>query len=448
MAGACGGEAPGTPGVLALEGITVVEPARGERLPDRTVLVRAGRIEAVAPAGELDVPDGARRLDGAGRYVIPGLWDAHVHVHHDPASHPLYLANGVTAARGMGAPPDSVLPLRDSIRSGRRLGPRLLVSGPVVDGPKEGAPWRLTVENPEEARAAVDSLTRIRVDWIKHHNGVPPVAYPALADAARSSGVPFGGHVPYGTSVREAISAGIQSQEHTTALLEVAMPDEAVQAARRADADALGDALDDWLETEAPRLFSAFVDGGTAFTPTLTAARGAARRDDPFYDPASDSAHAYAPDALRKFWSAFHELTPELPPAVVEGRWMVFEKSVELTRVAHRSGVTLLAGTDVGAPYAIPGFSLHDELELLVEAGLTPMEALRAATVAPARVVGVGDFVGTISEGAAADLVVLDADPTAEIGNTRRIRAVIRGGRLLDRPRLDSVLSTSHRPPE
>ncbi|MFQ5691179.1 MAG: amidohydrolase family protein [Gemmatimonadota bacterium] len=438
LAAACGGprDAPptGPPATLAITSVTVVHVADGTEERGRTVLIGGGRILKIGSAWQLKVPPGARVVDGRRRFLIPGLWDMHVHLIHETGTLPLYLANGVTGVRDMGGPPAG-LDVRDRVAREELLGPRIVAAGPLVDGSKD-APWRITVETAAQAVAAVDSLTRLGADFIKIHNALPPAAYAALAAAARERGIPFVGHIPRGVTAEQAVDAGQASIEHVTALLETVLPPSATRSLTAFDA-----AVTSFLADRADPLFTRFAAHGVAFTPTLVAGRGAAYRVDPERRVDQDPRAVYLPRALRDYWNDAFPQVRDASPRVVTGRRLVFEKSLPITAAAQRAAVTLLAGTDVGGRYVFPGFSLHDELELLVRAGLSPLEALRTATVNPVRVLGLADSLGAVRPGYLADLVLLEVDPLDDIRSTSHIAAVVRGGRLLDRAELDRMLT-------
>lgn len=442
LTASCGapGDAPpeGPPVTIAITSVTVVQVADGSEERGRTVLIGGGRVRAVGSAWQLQVPRGATVVDGRGRYLIPGLWDMHVHLIHETETLPLYLANGVTGVRDMGGPPEG-LEVRDRQARGELTGPRIVAAGPVVDGPKD-AEWRITVETAAEAVVAVDSLKRLGADFIKIHNALPPEAYTALATAARERGLPFAGHIPRGITAEETANVGQASVEHVTALFETVLPRSSTRSLTAFQRSAAS-----FLAERAPSLFARFDANGVAFTPTLVAGRGAAYRVDPAHHVTDDPRTVYVPRALRDYWDRFFPDVDDASARIVVGRRLVFEKSLRVAAAAHRAGVTLLAGTDVGVRYVYPGFSLHDELELLVQAGLSPLEALRTATVNPVRFLGFADSLGTIRLGSIADLVLLDSNPLEDIRSTRRIAAVVLRGKLLDRAVLDGMLAEANR---
>jgi len=329
-------------------------------------------------------------VDGRGKFLIPGLWDMHVHLTEDDLA-PL-VAYGVTGVRDMGNALADVDGWRGRVNARALVGPRIFRVGPILNG-EEFGPAQLAIQTEAEARTAVRVLKKVGVDAIKLHTMLPRDAYFALADEARKLSIPFVGHVPQTVTPFEASTAGQASLEHIQTLFEGQSP-------LKADSG--------------PQLFALFAKNGTVFDPTLVAYRG------------STEAQNVDPELLRAY--------PDLLP----GRKQLFARFVELVGMMNRAGVTLVTGTDLsGFKWISAGASLHDELALFVEAGLTPMEALQAATRNPARFLHVD--AGTIEVGKHADLVLLDANPLDDIRNTRRIRAVVLDGTLFDRSRLDAL---------
>jgi imidazolonepropionase-like amidohydrolase len=410
---------------LALTHVTVVDVTSGRTARDMTLVVRDGRIAAVGRSGAVAVPAGARTVDARGKFVIPGLWDMHAHLWDHDVTVPLLVANGVTGIRDMGSDLDSTLALRGMIERGSRLGPRIVTAGPIVDGPRDdAAELHLTVATPEEARRAVDSLAGRGVDFIKVYHFLSRESYFAVADEARRRGLPFAGHLPPTVTPIEAADAGQRSVEHLYGVVEHVLGREAMRATpfvelvRRYD------------EAKADALFRRLAARGTWQTPTLAHFHSFAFRDVPDSGYANDPHAAYLTTAMRDRWERYMPARI-LPADVAANRAAGYRKLSEIVGAMQRAGVGILAGTDNGIKYVYPGFALHDELARLVDAGLTPLQALQAATISAATFLGLADSLGTVQPGKVADLVLLDGDPLADIGNTRRISAVVVGGRLV-----------------
>jgi hypothetical protein len=446
---------------LAITHVTALDldgtgPAR-----DVTVVVEGDRITAVGPGDRVGVPGGATVVDGAGKFLIPGLWDMHVHF-GDPRSMKLFLANGVTGVRVMWGNPSFGLPLgpyhfrwRGQVESGTLAGPRLVVASNILDGPKPIWPGSEGLSTPEQGREAVRKAKAAGADFIKVYDRLPRDVYFAIADEARASGLRFAGHVPSLVTAREASAAGQASIEHLSGVLaDCSSRRDAIAAKRRALVEsgkdfpairpelfALGkEARDSYDEALAADLFSQFQKNRTWQCPTLTVLRALASLDDDSFR--DDPRLKYVDLLTRLRWDPKNDfrLKTMTKDHYAEQK-AVFARAVELVGQMQKAGVEFLAGTDELNPYVFPGFSLHDELALLVKAGLSPREALQAATVNPARFLGREATSGTVAAGKSADLVLLDADPSIDIANTTRIRAVVARGRLLDRAELDRMLA-------
>lgn len=430
---------------IAITHVSVIDVAAGATRADNTVLVTGNRISYACPAASAKIPSGATLIDGRGKFLIPGLWDMHVHdfvyAFSDFAG-PLMIANGVTGARDMGWYVDTTLRWRSDIAAGREIGPRLVV-GARVDGPVNKAKFVAHVVTEEDGVRAVDTLSRRkdgsrRADFIKTYSWIPRAAYFGIAREAKKLGVVFAGHVPYSVTVVEASDAGQRSIEHEDDLMRACTSDDSLSRARFADTASATAAQLKVIRAQA-RIIRATYDpvhckaviatlarNNTWVTPTLVV-----------YQP---YAHAFDSASTHPEWAKY-------VPGLVQGGWLNKARaltpadsevvrsyfSFDRTRDLKNAGVKLLAGTDMPQPFVYPGFSLHEELELLVRSGLTPLEALRTATYNPAEFLGALDSLGTVTQGKVADLVLLDADPLADIRNTRRISAVIANGRLFDR---------------
>ncbi|MEU3353637.1 amidohydrolase family protein [Streptomyces sp. NPDC037389] len=440
---------------------TTLIAAPGTRGPeqDMTVVVRDGSIVTVGRTAEVPVPHGARVMDLSGKYVIPGLVDMHTHS-HGPAElvAPLYVLTGVTTVREMWGTP-AVRAGRDRVEQGDFPGPRWVIASTLVDGrpslwTDDASPVPVVEAGTEaEAREAVRRIKEEGADFIKVYSRLTREVYLALADEARRRGIPYAGHCPDAVSVTEASDAGQRTIEHLHPLLTATSSEQSTL--RREMEDGLKvDPTDTgsisrcrrWfrrvhqLESlaarsydpeRADRVFDRLAANGTHVTPTL-GIHHVMERQDTLPKRAPEWVHL--PSWLTGAWPSQLE---ELMGGRTEQEYAnVRDVNVHHTRIVgelHRHGVPLLAGTDSGAPYLVPGFALHQELEHLTLAGLGAAHALRAATTTPAHALGLEALLGTIEPGKAADLVVLDADPLDDIRNTRRVDSVVTRGHLIDR---------------
>lgn len=459
------------PGTIALTHVVVIDVSSGSELRDRTVLVRARRIVAVDSSPRASLPNDARVVDGSGRYLIPGLWDMHVHTFYpddvDP-NFPVFIANGVTGIRDMGNSALSLArihQLRGEVESGTRVGPRFVAAGPLVEGAPPTWPNSVIADTPERGRSLVDSLAAAGADFIKVYSRLQPGPYHAIAQESRRRGIPFEGHVPGAISASEASDAGQRSMEHlygivegcSTVESEVIAARTALLDARTAGSDTLEaarrvsrvyrQALQGFDERRCNRLVSQLARNRSWQVPTLVS----------YEQPtcvapeelARDSRVKYVSPRRQAAWprtraARAHRNAADAELAATDSL-ICTGALARLTAVLAEASVPILAGTDAGTPYVLYGFGLHQELSLLVRAGLTPLTALRAATINPAVFLGATDSLGTVASGKLADLVLLDADPLADVSNTTRIRAVLANGRYYDRAALDALLAAAAR---
>jgi predicted dinucleotide-binding enzyme/cytosine/adenosine deaminase-related metal-dependent hydrolase len=470
---------------LAIRGAWVVDVTDGSLHPDQTVLIQGNRIAAIGPTTAIAVPQGAEIVDAAGGYLIPGLWDMHTHLlwsteegerlwvkmpheldswtlweHYYAPSLDLLIANGLTGIREMWGNPDIARRVQAEAEAGVRLVPRMIMAGHRVDGAPPLWPGALVAATPERGRALVDSLAAAGADFIKPYSHLAPDVYFAIVERARERGIAVAGHVPFRVPASAAVAAGQRSFEHLIGILQGCSSEEArlidlsreqIEAAGHEDHERVAELDREWkvrvLATQnhddCRALLATLVRSGTWQVPTLVLNRGLAYLDDP--DFAADPRLKYIPPAWRESW------LPENDPyllSTVEGyqlRRQHHARKMEITGLAAQVGVGIMAGSDTPNAFVFPGFGLHDELELLVEAGLTPLQALQAATLNPARYLEATDSLGTVTPGKLADLVLLDANPLEDIRNTRRIRAVVLDGRYLDRQALDGLLADAER---
>ena len=444
--------APAQTGRIALTHVTIVDVDSGGVRGDHTVLVEDGRITWTGPAAGASIPADARMVDGTGRYVIPGLWDMHVHTSREGrARHfwPLFLAHGVTGVREMGSYLDTLLYWRAEARRPGAVAPRIVFSSPMLDGDPPN--WRHGYAVPDSAAAvvAVDSMRALGFDFLKVYNRLSREAYFSIARQARLRGIPFAGHVPAAITLAEASNAGQRSIEHTSdAHFLECVPDGPAAFAAFLRARASG--VEDSIQTALTRLRGVSAEGaiavacmglhnrmsrnGTWLTPTLVQHRGVFAPN----ELADDPRMRFVPAALAERWRQERR-------SMNDDQRLIESQRPRVVAMAFAAGVGLLAGTDASdEPFVFAGSGLHDELRLLVEnAGLTPEQALRTATINPAYYLGAADSMGSVRAGRVADLVVLDANPLEDIRNTMRIYAVVANGRLIDAAERERLLAVA-----
>ena len=396
---------------VAIQDVTVIDVASAAVRPHMTVLIDGEHIRAVERG--LAVPPGARLVSGTGKFLIPGLWDMHVHLWYQQNQLPTFVAFGVTGVQDMGSDFSRVSAWRAAIESGKAIGPHIVTPGPpVMERPSgdEKLP-SIVARTPEEARKAFDQLWDMDVDFVKVLDGLSRDAYLALAEQARHWNMRLEGHVPRSVTAWEAINARQRSLEHLFGVMKSVSTDE--------------EALD---------LFEKCALTGVRISPTLVLWQRLAHTSDDSLK--SDPRLKYVPESIRKTW-------PELKDENSEPYKKQIESIYRLVGLATRTKVEILAGSDTGDPYTIPGATLHAELEQLVAAGMTPHQALAAATIAPARFFEWDETMGSVDKGKEADLVLLDANPLEDIRNTRKIAAVFSRGKYLPRVTLDRILAAN-----
>jgi imidazolonepropionase-like amidohydrolase len=439
------GDAP-----LVILHVTVINPGTSSVEPDRAVTISGSRISSVSDAKNFHSPGHARVIDGSGEFLIPGLWDMHVHSAFGdwfPGGRdiilPLYVANGVTGVRDMGGDIPVLFAWRKQIASGELIGPRMVVSGPMLDGYlADGKTFRfpssIPVTSVEDAVAAVDSLKAQQVDFIKVQSLIPHDAYLAAATEAHKQGLPFVGHVPDAVRMDEAVSVGQKSIEHMMGSSAGCSTVEDRVIKGEVDTQLLLNSFD---QQKCDKMMKLLAQRQVWQVPTLVWERGGTFLDQ--LDWKHQPLDRYVPAHWRDVtWRRFEaQMMPGLQKDSLALRRRSFTQEMTMAGAMHRAGVPFLAGTD-SAPgiYIIPGFSLHDELANFVEAGFTPMEALQTATSNPALFLERND-IGAVKAGGVADLVLLSANPLNDIQNTKKIHAVVINGRFLDRAALDQMLA-------
>ena len=402
----------------AITHVTLVDVIAGISKPDMTVVITGNRITQIGLTTEIAIPANAHKVDGQGKFLIPGLWDMHIHLGNaTEAALTMLVASGITGVRDMGSPRFETL-RRWNVEAlaGMRIGPRIVAAGPILD---DGAPdpTRLIVHNEDEARRAVDYLAETGVDFIKVHEHLDRNTYFAIADEARKLNIPFAGHVPTGengylVSGIEASNAGQKCLEH---LFGIPFPFQ--------------------RDTPQSELFATLRKNGTWVDPTLLTIWSRAH----VFELAAkqDPRLKHVAPALKQFWDA--QVRGFSSNVSVNAK--IFEWRAADVKALYDANVPLLAGTDLGFAYVYPG-DVGQELELLVRVGLPALDALRTATINPARYLNKEKDLGSVEIGKIADLVLLDGNPLSDIHNVKLVRAVVLNGRFLDHTQLEAMLPT------
>ncbi|MDQ6611531.1 MAG: amidohydrolase family protein, partial [Gemmatimonadota bacterium] len=379
---------------FALVGARIVDGTTGAALQDGTIIVRDGRIAAVGARASIAVPAGMRTIDVRGKTIIPGLWDMHAHVAL-PEWGPAYLGVGVTTVRDMGGEQAFLVAFRDAIRSGRVLGPRLLLAG-LVDGSGAEAFGTVYADTPEEGRAVVDAYHAAGFQQMKLYTQIKPEVAGAIIRHAHEVGMTVTGHVPRAMTLESMVDSGTDNVAHLPVRGDTANAAVKAQIRMLAAKHIVIDPTVSWNE----------LLGHATTTPLASFQPG----------------FAGAPWALRSSYGSIRNASD------VAAANKSLRSQLAVIRALHDGGVSIVAGTD----YGLPGFSLLRELELYVDAGLSPLEAIRSATAVPSGVMGLSGEVGTIEAGKRADFVVLDSNPLVDIRNLRSGRWVVAAGRMFD----------------
>jgi len=448
-------------GSIYITHVTVIDTESGKEKLDQTVVISGERIYEIKLSKEVHPESGAMAVDGTGKYLIPGLWDMHVHAMYVPRLDswmPLFVANGVLGVRDMGSSMKlaDVKRLREEIAAGSRPGPRIIDAGPILDGQKQPPPFSdffIYVTGAAQARDLVRSIKSEGFDFVKVYSGLPREVYFAIVDEAKAQGISFEGHVPTSVSALEASDAGQKSMEHMFGIYLACASRESelrselqkggtelpAREQRRLEVD---EAMASYDDAKAAKVFEHLAKNRTWQVPTLVVfSRGKLSANSPVF---SDARLRYIPPWIQQKWSETGKQRVGTADEIEIWK-KSFAKRLSILGAMYRAGIPILAGTDTGwyNAYSYPGFELHEELQLLVRAGLTPLEALRTATINAARFLGMQENLGTIEKGKLADIVLLKADPLQDIANTQKIEAVIANGRLFDRTALDSLLAVA-----
>lgn len=448
---------------IVFRNISVIDAKNGLQT-NLTVVIKGKRIYEIKPADEIEIDENAIVVDGSGKFLIPGLWDAHVHLSYEPeltsSMFQLFLVNGITSIRDTGGQLDLVMPLKVKAEQDPEKSPRVMVAGPLLDGvptvydgisrPKLG----LGAGTPEEAERLIEDFVNAGVDFIKSYEMLTPQTFESVIAKSKSYGKIVTGHVPLSMDVIEASDLGLRSMEHMRNL-EMACSsnfDSLLDARRKMLDDGKNEeggilrsrihqaqrsfAVQNQDEQRRNLVLSRLADNQTWQIPTLSIVTVSSRR--PFGKESWRENFRYLPDSVKIRWGKASKEFSESP--IDSASQLYAEWAIEMISYMKEAGVVIMAGTDSPIAFLTPGFSLHEELSLLVEGGLSPLQALEAATLRPAQYFEMEDQLGTIEVGKLADLVMLNANPLEDISNTKSIQAVVRDGYLYDRQLLNDML--------
>lgn len=440
---------------LIIRNVNVIPMDRERILDNRTVVIRDGRISRIQP-GDAALPVASEEVDGSGQFLMPGLADMHVHLFGEDML-PLFLANGVTTVRNMWGFP-ATLALREQIRAGSMLGPRIVTAGPIIDGDDPVWAGSTVLNDPDQAQAVVDAQIDAGYDFIKVYETLSLEAYRALAAAAESRGVPIAGHIPRAVTLQQAIDAGQQSAEHLVKLSQLSIADGSMlkgayghrsddaraffAAAERLAAGELS--LDELFSSQRlARWAQAMAEAELWSCPTVVVLGRIA------LDPASaqrllDEPYIrYVAPTTRSSWPQATNVRSKSGAFDWSLAAQNLRKRVHLMQVSalHEAGAPLLLGTDTPNPFVAPGYSIHDELANFIAAGLSPFEALATGTRDAALYLQARDAFGTVTEGLAADLILLDSNPLEDVDAVREPIGIVLAGRWLSAADLQAGLS-------
>jgi imidazolonepropionase-like amidohydrolase len=405
---------PERKGALVISGATLIDGAGGGPLADAVIVIEGDRITAVGPRDKIKIPKGATVVDARGKFLLPGLWDMHAHFEQVEWG-PTYLAAGVTTARDVGNEFEFITAVRDAIKEGRGLGPRLLLAG-IVDGDSPTAWGLIHANTPEEARAVVGKYHEAGFQQIKIYSSVKPEIVKAICDEAHKLGMTVTGHIPNGMNAIQGVELGMDQINHIQYISPV------LRGKNFRPIPGQTPPPIDFQSPGAQQAIQFFLAHHTVIDPTMVIFEWS-------YHPADTPFAQIEPGAAklpRQLEGAINNTG--VPAASVPQANMIVERFLNTIGALHRAGIPIVAGTD----QVVPGHSLHREIELYVKAGFTPMEAIQAATLVPARVMKLENEVGTIAAGKRADLIILDRNPLDEIRNIRTVKTVITGGRRYD----------------
>jgi imidazolonepropionase-like amidohydrolase len=409
---------------LALTNATLFDAETGRTLPNSTVVVEGNRIKAVGKGGKVNVPKNAEIIDARGKTLLPGLWDMHVHLR--PQQGLMHIAAGVTSVRDMGGDTDTLLALKSRIEANEEIGPRILMAGFIEGRGPYAGPTKVFADTEEEARAAIDNYARLGYSQIKIYSSIKPELVPKIIELAHAKGLRVSGHIPAFMTAEQFVRAGADEFQHINYFV-------------------LNFLFDDVKDTRTPARFTAVADRAATIDLNSERVRSFVQllRDrKTVVDPTVNIFEARFTDRVGKISTGYAPIADRLPPVVrrdllsgglpvPEGKDARYRESskalVRMIKMLYDAGVPLVAGTD-----SMPGFALHRELELYVEAGIPAAEVLRIATIKAAQLMKRDSELGSIAPGRLADLILVDGNPTERISDIRRVSLVIKDGNVYE----------------
>ena len=440
---------------LVIHNVNIINLEKGEILNEQSVFINADTIHSIVRTKDLLTSAAKTQIDGTGKYLMPGLWDNHVHfrggdnlIKENKKFLNLYLANGITTVRDAGGDlTSSVMQWQKDMKNGTLNGPTIYTSGPKIDGP--GATWAgsLEVSTSEDIERALDSLQSLEVDFVKIYDSkISAENYLQTIKKAEKRGMITSGHMPYSVTLEETTAAGIDAIEHLYYILkgcslQEAAITEAVKTGKMGFWSSLNRVIKTYSETTAAKTFSSLTERDVYVVPTLHIGKTLSYLDE--HDHTEDAYLNYIGPGIKKTYEGRINSAFSASTEFVAMRKKLDSTFVFLTGQLHKNKVGILAGSDCGAynSYIYPGISLHNELEALVGAGLSPLEALKTSSQNGAKFLK--KTVPTIQSGAQADLILLNANPLKDIKSTQDIYEVIKAGRAFNRKKLDSLLAAS-----
>lgn len=440
---------------LVIHNVDIINLEKGEILNEQSVFINADTIHSIVRTKDLLTSAAKTQIDGTGKYLMPGLWDNHVHfrggdslIEENKKFLNLYLANGITTVRDAGGDlTTSVMQWQEDMKNGVLNGPTIYTSGPKIDGP--GATWAgsLEVSTFEDIERALDSLQSLEVDFVKIYDSkISAENYLQTIKKAEKRGIITSGHMPYSVTLEETTAAGIDAIEHLYYILkgcslEEAAITEAVKTGKMGFWSSLDRVIKTYSETTATKTFSSLTERDVYVVPTLHIGKTLSYLDE--HDRTGDTNLNYIGPGIKKTYEGRINSALNASPEFVATRKKLDSTFIFLTGQLHKNKVGILAGSDCGAynSYIYPGISLHNELEALVGAGLSPLEALRTSSQNGAKFLK--KTVPTIQSGARADLIIINTNPLQDVKSTQDIYEVIKAGKTFNRKKLNSLLEAS-----